>query len=90
MAVVRAVPRPDPHDARDALAEHQPQSAEVGVLGDHDVIMLARERRDGVVVSSSQTKVVNMGRIGKDVGQSSTKEGLRFFVESGNAILARL
>ena len=41
MAVVRAVPRPDPHDARDALAEHQPQSAEVGVLGDHDVIMLA-------------------------------------------------
>ena len=55
------VPRSDPHDTGGILAKGQPQSAEVGILGDHDLVMLARELRNHIVIGAPQAELMNMG-----------------------------
>lgn len=46
----RAIPQPDPGDAGSRSAEGQPKSAEVGILGDHDIVVVTRKTQDGGIV----------------------------------------
>src|SRR5216683_891173 len=55
------VPRSDPHNTGGILAKGQPQSAEVGILGDHDVVMLARELRNHIVIGAPPSRAHGHG-----------------------------
>src|SRR5216684_4404502 len=53
--------RSDPHNTGGILAKGQPQSAEIGILGDHYVVMLSRELRNHIVIGAPQAEFMDMG-----------------------------
>ena len=68
---------------RSTISERQTKRAEVGVLGDDDVVIVARNGGDRSVVGLSQTKIVDVSwSPGKRSAGRCTSDGLRFSSKS--------
>jgi hypothetical protein len=53
----------------------------VGVLRHDDIVMVSRKGGDPGVIRLSQTKVVDVSRVGKGIGQSMHERWAEIFVE---------
>ena len=64
-----------PKDSRRA------RKAEVGILGDHDIVVIARETQDGGIIGLAQTDMMNVGRVWKEIGESADERRAEILVE---------
>src|SRR5207253_8551518 len=79
--VGRAIARPDPNDARSALAEGQSQGPEIGILGNDDIIVFAGERLYRDVIGASQAQLVDVSRPWEDISQPADQGRAEIFVK---------